>query len=123
MMSQSRIVAACLVLSALAGACSNAAPRAARKGLPAAMAAAGDSMTRAFNIGPCCVWADDPEFSWSTGDNRRVDSHYQRLLAMDPRIREFNVAKTGAKVVDLNRQLRLAASYGVDYLTIMIGAN
>src|SRR5436309_10067995 len=103
MMRRSRIVAAGLVLCALAVSCSNSAPRAARKGLPGAMAAAGDSMTRAFNIGPCCVWADDPEFSWSTGDNRRVDSHYQRLLAMNPRIREYNVAKTGAKGVDLDR--------------------
>jgi lysophospholipase L1-like esterase len=121
-MRRRAILAVCMVLAVLGGACSDG-PTTSRRGLPAAMAAAGDSMTRGYNVGPCCVWADGPEYSWSTGDNTRVDSHYQRLLAMNPRFREFNVAKTGAKVSDLDRQLRLAATYHADYLTIMIGAN
>jgi lysophospholipase L1-like esterase len=107
-----------------ASACSNgAAPLAARKDIPAAIAAAGDSITRAFNVGVCCVLSDDPERSWATGDS--VRSHYERLrgLAGDRRIAEYNVARTGARMDDLERQLREAASLGASYVTIMMGAN
>jgi lysophospholipase L1-like esterase len=104
-------------------ACSNPTPSATRDGVPTAIAAAGDSMTRAYNVGSCCADSDAPEYSWATGDNARVQSHYLRLLEMNPKIRELNYARTGAKIADLGRQLRGAAAQRADYVTIMIGAN
>lgn len=112
-----------VALCALASACSSDDPVATRTGLPARIAAAGDSMTRAFNVGSCCVFSDAPEYSWATGDNAAVDSHYRRLREMAPAVRPFNFARTGAKVADLDRQLRGAAAQKADYLTILIGAN
>lgn len=117
------LVLLAVALSAFAGACSSDAPVATRRGLPARIGAAGDSMTRAFNVGSCCVFSDAPEYSWATGDNATVDSHYRRLHRMNASIREFNFARTGARIADLDRQLRAAAAQKVDYLTIMIGAN
>ena len=123
MMRMRAVLIAAIALGVFAGACSSNAPVAARRGLPARIAAAGDSMTRAFNVGSCCVFSDAPEFSWATGDNAKVDSHYRRLREMNPAVREFNFARTGAKIADLDRQLRAAAAQKADYLTIMIGAN
>src|SRR5437899_3200844 len=96
-----RRLAACLVILSVAGACSQPAGRAARTDIPRRIAAAGDSMTRAFNIGSCCAWSDNPQYSWATGDNSAVDSDYQRLRRLDPAVREFNVAKTGSRMEDL----------------------
>ncbi|MFY9588514.1 MAG: GDSL-type esterase/lipase family protein [Actinomycetota bacterium] len=117
------LLIAAVALAAFIGACSSDAPVATRSGLPARIAAAGDSMTRAFNVGSCCVYSDAPEYSWATGDNAAVDSHYRRLRELNPSVREFNFARTGAKIADLDRQLRGAAAQKVDYLTILIGAN
>lgn len=116
-------VATAVLLAIVFASCSSEAPRAVRGEVPAAMAAAGDSMTRAFNVGTCCAWSEAPEYSWSTGDNPAVESHYRRLRRLSPDLRVFNVAKTGAKMNDLERQLRAAGEQPVDYLTIMIGAN
>lgn len=93
--------------------------------LPNSMAAVGDSITRAFDIDWCCFLVDSPQYSWSTGDDPAIASHYQRLLAANPAIRSraYNLAVTGAKVSDLRAQLQNAAALSVDYLTILIGAN
>ena len=121
-MRRARWLIAIATLALAASACSS--EKAAIRGdLPTAIAAAGDSMTRAFNVGECCAWSDAPAYSWATGDEPGILSHYQRLKKLQPNIREFNVAKTGAKMADLARQLRLAASYRIDYLTVFIGAN
>ena len=112
-----------IVVLAVAGSACSANRGATRSDLPASIAAAGDSLTRAFNVGECCAWSDAPAYSWATGDEPAVLSQYQRLKKLQPSIREFNVAKTGAKMADLARQLRLAASYNVDYLTVFMGAN
>jgi lysophospholipase L1-like esterase len=89
------------------------------------MAAAGDSITRAFNIDWCCWLADSPEHSWSTGDAGLVNSHYQRLLALNPAIagHNYNVARSGATMSELAGQLSNAAALKVEYVTILIGTN
>jgi lysophospholipase L1-like esterase len=93
--------------------------------LPNSMAAVGDSITQAFDIDWCCFLADSPQYSWSTGDDPAVQSHYQRILAgnLAIRSRAYNLAVSGAKVDGLRAQLQNAAVLGVDYVTILIGAN
>ena len=87
------------------------------------MAAAGDSITRAFDTGLPLV--DVPANSWSTGTNPVVASHYSRIVAAHPAIagRAYNHARTGSRVAALQGQLALAAAQGVDYVTILIGGN
>ena len=54
-----------------------------------------------------------------------MNSQYRRLLAVNPAIsgHGFNDAKTGAKMVDLDGQVTTAAGQGVQYLTVLMGAN
>jgi lysophospholipase L1-like esterase len=96
----------------------------AQTSYPDSMAAAGDSITRAFNAG-AIPWIDAPWNSWSTGSSQYVFSHYRRILAANPRIflRNFNDARDGAKVADLSRQVALVNLQRVEYVTILIGAN
>ena len=69
------------------------------------MASLGDSITRAFNTGGV-PFTDAPGNSWSTGTRSSVQSHYVRILAVEPAIlkRNFNDAVSGAKMVDLDAQ-------------------
>ena len=91
---------------------------------PDSMAATGDSITRAFNSG-AIPWTDAPWNSWSTGSSRYVWSHYRRILAGNPSIflRNFNDARSGAKMAELSRQVGLVNLQHVDYVTILMGAN
>jgi lysophospholipase L1-like esterase len=107
-----------------------AAPASAAKppssSLPRSMASTGDSVTRAFDAtGSGCFLSDCPQYSWSTGTDRKVDSHYSRLLASSRKIRghAYNDARTGAKMADLSGQLAAAASQNADYVTVLMGAN
>jgi lysophospholipase L1-like esterase len=87
------------------------------------MAALGDSITRGFNA---CGWFSDcVSRSWSTGDDATVTSHYLRIRAKEGKIagRNYNDARTGAKSDALPGQAQTAASRGVGYVTILIGAN
>lgn len=93
--------------------------------LPNSIASTGDSITRSFNATTSgCFLSDCPQYSWSTGTST-VTSHYQRLLAANPQIsgHVYNDAKTGAKMAALDAQVTTAASQGVQYLTVMMGAN
>ena len=93
--------------------------------LPNSMASTGDSITRSYNAtSNGCFLVDCPQYSWSTGAST-VNSHYQRLLAANPQINGhvYNDAKTGAKMAALDAQVKTAASQGVQYLTVMMGAN
>ncbi|MEU4568606.1 SGNH/GDSL hydrolase family protein [Micromonospora sp. NPDC023956] len=94
-----------------------------RPGMPVAMAALGDSITTGF--GTCLVLASCERNSWSTGDGRRVDSHYRRLLDLDPAIRgrAYNHAKAGARAAALPDQATRAVRDRADYVTVLIGAN
>src|SRR5687767_3439258 len=51
---------------------------------PSSMAAIGDSFTFGFATGPpaCNAFIVCPAYSWSTGT--AVNSHYQRLVALNP---------------------------------------
>jgi lysophospholipase L1-like esterase len=104
-------------------------PEAQRAGAPEwprSMAAMGDSITQAANVG----YGDgDAGFfhSWATGRDRAdpVISHYERILAADPSIAEavHNDSVSGARMGDAPRQARRAVSQRVDYVTFLMGAN
>jgi lysophospholipase L1-like esterase len=91
--------------------------------VPGSMAATGDSITRAYNA---CGWFSDcTTRSWSTGSDAAVNSHYLRIVAKNSAMtgHNFNDAKTGAKMADLNGQLQTAVGQHVDYVTVLMGAN
>jgi lysophospholipase L1-like esterase len=90
---------------------------------PGSMAALGDSMTKAFDA--CSALQECPAASWSTGTQPEVDSHYSRLLLVDPTINghAHNDAVSGAQMNALNGQAATAVAQGVDYVTIEMGAN
>lgn len=95
--------------------------------LPNSMASTGDSITRAFDMSvwPWCVFTDCPAYSWSTGTSTSVNSQYRRILARNPGINGhvYNDAKTGANMSALDGQLATAAGQGVQYVTVLMGAN
>jgi lysophospholipase L1-like esterase len=110
-------------LAALAILASTSGAGAAATPLPKSMAALGDSITRGFNA--CGFFFDCTALSWSTGTDTKVDSHYLRLLALQPKIsgKNYNDARSGAKMADLNGQALAAVSQHVQYVTILMGAN
>ena len=91
---------------------------------PNSMASTGDSITRAFNTG-FFPFTDAPANSWATGTNTTVNSHYRRLLALHPSIsaKNYNDARSGAKMADLAGQVAAAVSQKVDYVTVLMGGN
>ncbi|MFC4535236.1 SGNH/GDSL hydrolase family protein [Sphaerisporangium dianthi] len=89
--------------------------------LPGSMASMGDSITRGFNA--CGFYVDCTSRSWSTGSSSTVNSHYLRLRAANPSLVAHNDAESGATVADMPGQAQEAVSQGVDYVTILIGAN
>ncbi|WDZ82122.1 GDSL-type esterase/lipase family protein [Micromonospora cathayae] len=94
-----------------------------RPGTPAAMAAIGDSITTGF--GTCLVLSSCHRNSWSTGEGRRVESHYRRLRELNPAIqgRAYNHASAGARASALPDQATRAVRDKADYVTVLIGAN
>lgn len=90
---------------------------------PASMASMGDSITRGFNA--CGFYVDCPSRSFSTGSNSSVNSHYLRILARNPAIygRNYNQAASGAKASAMPGQATAVVGRGVQYVTILIGAN
>ncbi|WP_018350611.1 SGNH/GDSL hydrolase family protein [Longispora albida] len=113
------------VLALLAFAVVLALPTAAHAAppVPGSMASLGDSITRGFNA--CGWYSDCTSRSWSTGTDTGVNSHYRRILAINPAIsgRNYNDAKSGAKMSDLAGQASTAVSQGAGYVTILMGAN
>lgn len=91
---------------------------------PSAMASTGDSITRAYNTG-FIPFTDNTAGSWSTGTNSTVASHYTRLLALNPRIRgkNYNDARSGAKMQDLAGQMTTVNTQKVGYVTVLMGGN
>jgi len=112
------------LLSGLVAALLVGTPAAAQPGSPpSSMASMGDSITRGFNASG---WFSDwPSRSFSTGNNTGVNSHYRRILAKNPAIsgRNFNDGVSGAKADDMPGQATTVAGRGVQYVTILIGAN
>lgn len=91
---------------------------------PGSMASTGDSITRAFNTASF-PFIDNPASSWSTGTDPLVSSHYSRLIALDPGIsgRSYNHSASGARMSDLHGQMVGVNARGVDYVTVLMGAN
>ena len=91
---------------------------------PDSMASTGDSITRAFNTG-LIPYTDAPRNSWSTGSRAYVLSHYRRIVAVNSRIfgRNFNDARSGANMAELERQMQTVNTLGVEYVTVLMGAN
>jgi lysophospholipase L1-like esterase len=87
------------------------------------MASMGDSITRGFNA--CGFYLDCTSRSFSTGSYSSVNSHYVRLRAVNPAIsgRNFNESRSGARAADMPGQAAAVVNRGVDYVTILIGAN
>ncbi len=110
------------ILLALLGAAVAPARASAQSAYPGSMAALGDSITRGVGSG---LWLfDAPSYSWSTGTVSSVNSHYRRILAVNPAIngKNYNYASSGAQVSDLARQAGLVPAT-IGYVTIFIGAN
>jgi lysophospholipase L1-like esterase len=111
--------AALLVVGASA-----AAPAASNPPLPASMAAIGDSFTVGFATGApdCAGFQVCSVYSWATGTG--VDSHYQRIVALDPNMtgHAHNVAVLGSTMAGFLGQANNASSSAPDYVTVMLGA-
>ncbi|GHF93991.1 SGNH/GDSL hydrolase family protein [Streptomyces zaomyceticus] len=89
---------------------------------PGSVAAVGDSVTRAFDA--CSVLADCPEVSWATGTDTAVNSLAMRLLGPEKVAgRSWNLARTGARMVELPEQMAGAAARRPELVTVMMGAN
>jgi lysophospholipase L1-like esterase len=115
-----------VVVASISFLSTNLSTQAATLRLPNSMAAAGDSITQAFDATPCpSPYRDCPAYSWSTGTKASVNSHYLRIRARNPKINghAFNDAKTGANMSALDGQLKTAASQHAQYVTVLMGAN
>src|SRR6516165_4656671 len=114
------------LLACLTGGAAGADAAPARPALPGSMAAIGDSITQ--SVDDCCSLGSHPQDSWSTGDGypaNGIQSHYVRLLAMNPSIagNAYNDSLPGAKVADTVAQAQMAVAQRAQYVTILIGAN
>jgi len=91
---------------------------------PNSIASTGDSITRAYNTS-WFPFVDNPSASWSTGTTSSVNSHYTRLLAANPLIkgRNYNDAKSGAKMTDLAGQMGTVVTQQAQYVTVLMGGN
>ena len=97
-------------------------PTVALTGTPRTVAALGDSLSRGFDA--CAQYGDCTAVSWSTGTDPRVDSVAARLsAALRAPVSSVNVARSGATVSDLARQVGLAVQRRPDVVTVLIGAN
>jgi lysophospholipase L1-like esterase len=112
-------------LLALAGSAVTIPSAQAAPPAPSSMAAIGDSITRAADV--CCWYGDHPANSWSTGGASwdGIISHYERLRLLNPGItgRNYNDARSGARMVDAPGQAQSVVSQGAGYVTILMGAN
>lgn len=101
--------------------------RAAPPDLPRAMAAIGDSITQATNADLFHFGGSNPGQSWSTGDDPfdPIVSHYERIAARNvgPGGRNVNEAVSGSTMADAPGQAARAVQAGVDYVTVLMGAN
>jgi len=85
------------------------------------MAAAGDSITLAYNS---ASYGSFPQYSWATGNAPTLNSMLQRLqVASGTAITGVNVAQLGANSSNLAGQVTSAIAAQADYLTVEIGAN
>lgn len=90
------------------------------------MAATGDSFSRGFATGSptCNFFGPCPQYSWSTGT--AVDSHYQRLVTLNPALtgQATNAAVPGASMSGLVGQVATILASPTpqpDYVTVLLG--
>jgi lysophospholipase L1-like esterase len=90
---------------------------------PSSMAGLGDSISRGYNA--CSTFGECTSAVWSTGSDAGVDSHYTRILALNPAIagHAFNDAVSGATMSNLDGQATSAVGQHVEYVTIEMGGN
>jgi lysophospholipase L1-like esterase len=112
--------AAMLITGTVSGASAANAAAVAPTGI-VKMAALGDSITLAVNS--CSSWSGCAQYSWSTGTNTGVPSHFQKIRAVNPALIGYNDAVSGAKSIGLNAQAVKAVSQQAQYVTIEMGAN
>lgn len=89
---------------------------------PTSMAALGDSITRASSADGTS--GDNLANNWSTGSTASVASHRSRIVAatgVTPTV--YNLAQGGTETSALRAQAAGAVSRGVQYVTILSGAN
>lgn len=112
-----------LLAGLFAGPPASAATRA--PALPTSMAAVGDSISVAYDVNWAHALRTAPEYSWSTGTKASVAAHYRRLVAARPALagHAYHLARPGARMADLDGQLRVAAALRVQYVTVLVGAN
>ena len=115
------VAAAALLMTGTLGAASAAHAAAATPTGIVKMSALGDSITLAVNS--CSSWSGCAQYSWSTGANAAVPSHFQKIRALNPGLVGQNNAVSGAKSIDLDAQAVKAVSHQAQYVTIEMGAN
>ncbi|HEX8630739.1 MAG TPA: SGNH/GDSL hydrolase family protein, partial [Catenuloplanes sp.] len=91
--------------------------------LPSSIAALGDSISAGY--ASCLTLVACHLNSWSTGTGLRVDSHYRRIQRANAAIRgrAHTLAVPGARAGQLPGQARAAVRAGVQYVTVLVGAN
>jgi len=84
--------------------------------------AAGDSVSTGFNSE---YLGNNKSLSWSTGGDKRVNSHFQRYAALypDADVKAVNAAVPLSTVNQLGRQVSKLLKFNPDYVTVAIGAN
>jgi lysophospholipase L1-like esterase len=85
------------------------------------IAALGDSISQGFNADG--NYGNQPQYSWSTGDNVSVNSHNLRLQSQGKIVTAHNFSVAGTSSIDLNGQAASAVAANADYVTILSGAN
>jgi lysophospholipase L1-like esterase len=120
-----RILVLAVVAVAAMAAPSAASAESAVTGYPSYLAAAGDSITRAYDADSVYPPGERLQYSWANGTSSTVDSIYLRLLAANPAIsgQVANDAATGAKMIDLQGQLQNAVTQHAQEVVILMGAN
>ncbi|MEU9889860.1 GDSL-type esterase/lipase family protein [Sphaerisporangium sp. NPDC051011] len=111
-----------LVLAAAVVCAPVTAVAAAADPVPPVMAALGDSISAGFNA--CGWYVPCTSRSWSSGDDAGVNSHYLRMLAIDPAVKghNLNFAVPGSTSAELAAQAEKAVAAKAAYVTILIGA-
>jgi lysophospholipase L1-like esterase len=102
-----------------------AAPTGPSAPAPSSMDALGDSFTRGLYSGGCGTSATCANNSWSTGTTVGLQSHYQRLVALNPALsgHAINRAVSGRKMDYLDTEAKAAIADAPAYVTIMMGLN
>lgn len=91
--------------------------------VPRSVAALGDSITAASNLDLERLAAENPAYSWATGD--AIESVHARLVELDPGAAggAHNLAVPGARIAGLPAQADEAAALDVDLVIVLMGAN